>query len=492
MLAEPGTGPLVLGIDQGTSSTKVLAVDEGGAVVAEGQAPVGQTHPAPGWVEQSAVEIWESVQMAVGHCLAGVDPARVAGVGLSTQRESLVVWDGDTGAPLGPVLGWQDRRSRDICAHLVDSGAAPEIAATSGLPVDPMFSAAKAAWTLDQIDPDRRRSRSGRVRLGTVDSWLLSRFGGEHVIELGNASRTQLLDIHARAWDPRLLDLFGVPEAALPDVVSSVGPFPAVRGIPALPDGVPVLGVAGDSHAALFANAGWRPGSTKISYGTGTSVMAATVTGEAADGLCLTIAWDTGEPVYALEGNIRSSGATIVWLSQLLGQDVDAVAELAARGASDGVHLVPAFTGLGAPWWDPAATALIEGLTPGSGPAAVARAAFEAVAFQIEDVVAAVAGCSGPVTTLLADGGGSVNPFLMQLQADTSGRCVRASHTPDLSALGAAHLAGLGASLWDMTGLETHARPATTFTPVEDDTSRKSRMAGWHSAVARCRWQDPA
>jgi glycerol kinase len=486
----PGDGPLILGIDQGTSSTKAVAADRAGRVVAVGHAPVCSTHLTPGWVEQSAIELWESVQVAAARCMERLDPSRVAAVGLSTQRESLVAWDRDSGLPLGPVLGWQDRRSRDICARLIDSGAADEIAESSGLPVDPMFSAAKAAWMLDQIDPDRSRSRRGEIRFGTVDSWLLSRFGGPHVIEIGNASRTQLVNIRRRQWDPALMELFGVPEATLPTIVSSIGPFPSARGLVPLPDGLPVTGVAGDSHAALFAHAGWQTGRTKVTYGTGSSVMGMAGDTGPSNGLCLTIAWDVDHPTYALEGNIRSSGATIVWLADLLGVTVEEIASLAAEGHSAGVQLVPAFTGLGAPWWDDQAVGLIEGLTPGSGRSGLARAAFEAITFQVEDVVAAVAGCAGPVSTLLADGGGSTNPVLMQLQADTSGRAVETDDTADLSALGAAHLAGLGAGMWDLTALETLERTRTTYVPSEEDSSRRERLSAWHGAVRRCRWKD--
>jgi glycerol kinase len=482
--------PVVLGIDQGTSSTKVLAVDGEGTVIATGHASVAQSHPTLGWVEQSGTEIWESVRTAVADCVDSFDPRRVAAVGLSTQRESLVAWDRDTGTPLGPVLGWQDRRSSDICSRLLRQGAARDIRGRTGLPVDPMFSAAKAAWVLDDIDPDRRRSKQGKIKLGTVDSWLLSRFGGRHLTEIGNASRTQLFHIRNKTWDPELMELFGVPEAALPEVVSSIGPFPAARGLSPLPDGVPVTGVAGDSHAAFFANCGWRSGRTKVTYGTGTSVMASAGNADPGDALCLTIAWDTGDATYALEGNIRSSGATIRWLADLLGTSPDELAALAQRGSSDGVHIVPAFTGLGAPWWDNQAAGLIEGLTPGSGPAALARAAFEAVCFQVEDVVAAVEARGGPVSTLLADGGGSVNPFLMQLQANTSGRVIEASQTADLSALGAVHLAGLGASLWDMNWLDAQRVVNTTFRTSEGEASRKARVSSWHKAVARCRWRD--
>jgi glycerol kinase len=478
----------LLAVDQGTSATKAALVDERGEIVAQASAPVGMAHPRPGWAGQSADEIWDSVRAAVAECLSGRDPRTVAAVGLSTQRESLVLWDRRTGEPLGPLLSWQDRRTADACAELRAQGAADEVFATSGLPIDPMFSAPKARWLLDAHDPGRERSRRGELCLGTIDSWLLSRFGGEHVIEAGNAARTQLLDVRRADWDDGLLELFGVPREVLPRVVSSHGPFPSARGLAPLPDGTPVHAAMGDSHAALFAHAGWRPGQVKATYGTGTSVMcvgdaAAAATG----GVCLTIAWALGEgPVHALEANIRATGATLTWLARLLGTTPDELAALAAD-SSDGVHVVPAFGGLGAPWWDDTASGLVSGLTFGSGAPQLARAALESIAFQIEDVVAAMDAGAGRIDTLLADGGPTANRTLMQLQADTSGRRVSRALARDLSALGAAHLAGLGAGVWDRAALEGLARPREDYEPAAGAAEREARLAAWHAAVARSR-----
>ena len=251
--------PLVLAIDQGTSSTKALLVDRAGAIVASAGAPLTQNHPRPGWVEQSATDILSSVRAAVDRCVTGADRANVVGIGFSTQRESLLLWDRASGRPLGPMLSWQDQRTAGNCLRLRAEGVGELVRTVSGLPLDPMFSALKARWLLDEYDPGRTRSRTGELCLGTVDSWLLSRFCGEHLIEVGNASRTQLLDVRARAWDQRLLDLFEVPAEVLPQVVASTGPFPGVKHLPPLQDGIPVGAVMGDSHAALFAHAGWRP-----------------------------------------------------------------------------------------------------------------------------------------------------------------------------------------------------------------------------------------
>jgi glycerol kinase len=350
-----------------------------------------------------------------------------------------------------------------------------------------MFSAPKASWLLDAYDPSRARSRRGELCLGTVDSWLLSRFGGDHVIEVGNAARTQLLNVRGRSWEAELLQLFGVPETVLPRVTASTGPFAAVRGLQPLRDGTPVAGVMGDSHAALFAHAGWRPGHVKATYGTGSSVMALGDPSRAAsESLCLTVAWEHGEPSYAYEGNIRATGATLTWLAALLGTTPADLAESAA-GSSEGVHLVPAFGGLGAPWWDDNAVGIISGLTFGTRAEHVARAGLESIAFQVEDVVAAVDRDVAPVRTLLADGGPSQNRTLMQLQADTSGRRVEVARAGDLSALGAAHLAGLGAGVWTQADLEDLDRPRDAYDAVEEAPSRHRRVSAWHAAVARSR-----
>jgi len=328
--------PLILAVDQGTSATKALLVDGRGEIVSHGSSPVGIAHPRPGWVEQSATEIWESVRAAVAACVQNRDTHAVAGVGFSTQRESLVVWDRATEEPLGPMLSWQDQRTRQECEVLRARDREGVVRATSGLPLDPMFSALKAQWLLDRYDPDRARSRRGELCLGTVDSWLLSRLGGEHVIEVGNAARTQLMDVRNRRWDDELLEFFRVPAAVLPTIVSSNGPFPTVRGLAPLVDGTPVGAVMGDSHAALFAHAGWRPGRVKATYGTGSSIMSLGYpVSTSSEALCLTVAWDDGQPAYAYEGNIRSSGATLTWLAELFAMTPDAVAGAAAE-SSDG------------------------------------------------------------------------------------------------------------------------------------------------------------
>ena len=479
---------VILAVDQGSSSTKALLVSAEGAAVASASAPVSSTFPQPGWVEQSPQEVWDSVRRAVAACLDAAPAARVAAMAFANQRESVLVWDRRTGEPLSPLISWQDQRTAAACAALLDAGHGPVVRERSGLPLDPMFSATRAQWLLDSLDPERNRARAGELCLGTVDAWLLSRLGGEPVVEVGNASRTQLLNLRTRQWDSTLLDLFGIPAAALPRVVPSTGPFPAVRGLDPVPDGTPVGAVLADSHAALFAHAGWLPGRVKATYGTGSSVMgrcpATTTVGEE---LCLTVAWDDGNPAYAVEGNIRASGATLSWLARCVGRSPEDLAALAAGASSDGVHIVPAFNGLGAPWWDAEATGLISGLTMGTGLPNLARAALESIAFQVDDVVEAAEKALGTITTLQADGGPSGNPTLMQLQADVSGRQVNRAGQDALSALGAAHLAGHAVGLWNRAELNDLPRPHDVYRPDVPDGTRDGLRSAWHTAVRRAR-----
>jgi glycerol kinase len=477
---------LILAIDQGTSSSKAILVDQRGRIVARGTHPLRQSHPRPGWVEQSALDLWDSVRYAVDSCLRAVEGPTIAAVALSNQRESLVAWTRATGDPVSPVISWQDRRTAALCGQITADGHGDRVRAISGLPLDPMFSATKATWLLDDIDPDRSRSSRGEICLGTIDSWLLSRFAGDHIVEIGNASRTQLLDVRVGVWAADLLDVFAVPAAALPRIAASTGPFPVVRQLPGVPDGTPIATVLGDSHAALYAHAGWRPGQVKATYGTGSSIMGvAKPTADLPGGVCLTIAWQHGKaPVHAVEGNIRSSGSTLSWLADTVGRTPGELAELATGVSSDGVYIVPAFAGLAAPWWNDRVRGMITGLSFGTGLPQLARAALESVAFQVEDVVAAVETASPPIHTLLADGGASANPVLMQLQANLSGRAVHAATDADLSSLGAAHLAGYAIGIWSADELESLPRPRRVFTPLLSDEDRRSARAGWREALA--------
>lgn len=290
------------------------------------------------------------------------------------------------------------------------------------------------------------------------------------------------MDIGRCAWDERLLKLFDVPVEVLPEIVPSTADFPVLPGISA-----PVLAVLADSHAALFAHAGWLPGQVKATHGTGSSVMGLAAAADATGGVCRTIAWDIDAPAYALEGNIRATGATLVWLAEVFGTTPEAIAEQATDADSQGVHIVPAFNGLGAPWWDSAATGLVSGLSLSTGMPALAKAALESIAFQIEDVVAAVESGTGRIETVLADGGPTTNSALMQLQADISGRQVQAAATSELSALGAAHLAGMRIGWWSLADLELLPRERTTYEPSGEPDERAARLAGWHAAVGAAR-----
>jgi glycerol kinase len=431
-----------------------VLVDRSGAIVREASAPVPIRYPRPGWVEQDADEILASVLTAAAECLTGFDRKAVTAVGFSTQRESAVVWDRITGRPAGPVLGWQDQRTRAYCDALRDKGFAGPIRKISGLPLDPMFSAAKLRWLLD---------RSPDAAVGTVDAWLLYALTGSHQIEVGNASRTQLLDVRAGTWSPELLDIFGIPSSALPVITRSSGDLGVISESGGELAGLPVTAVLGDSHAALYAHG---VSGVKVTYGTGSSVMR--LGSAAGDAVCLTVAWNDQ---LAMEGNIRSSGATVAWLADLLGVSPRQIGEMASHASSDGVQLVPAFGGLAAPWWDDSAVGLISGLTLGVKAPQLARAALESIAHQVTDVIDAMGGAD----RILADGGASANDLLMRIQADLAGVPVRRARAANLSALGAAFLAG---------GLTDWSLDYDDFEPGPRDPA--ARLA-WRDAVRRAR-----
>lgn len=470
----------VLAIDQGSGSTKALLLDVHGHVIARGSADVYTEHPEPGWVQQDALHLWDTVQRAVAEALLQVPEVDVVAIGLSTQRESLVVWSRSTGAPLAPVLTWQDRRS----ASLLPRFAATEdsIRAISGLPLDPMFSALKAAVVLPALAAD------ADVCIGTIDSWLLWKLGAGHVIEVGNASRTQLLDVTTGEWSEALLEVFGVPASCLPTVVASNALHRIADGaLPGVATGTPVAGVLGDSHAALFAHAGWLQGRVKATYGTGSSVMALGPGADAASGLCTTIAWSDERGIArALEGNILSSGSTLVWLAELFGTTVDALAAQAAA-STGAVQLVPAFNGLGAPWWDERATGTLSGLTFGTSLADIASAGLDSIAMQVSDVVDAMRRAGVPVENLRADGGATRNADLMQRQADFVGARISVSSIAELSAVGAANFAGRTIGLWTDAELEARAITEAEYESVIPAIERIDRRHAWHHAVARAR-----
>jgi glycerol kinase len=475
MTASPA---VVVAIDQGTSATKGVAIALDGVVRARARCDLRQSSPRPGWVEQDPRAILESVRSV----LDGLDERErgtVAAVGVSTQRESALAWDTSTGEPLTALIGWQDRRTA-AAASRIDTEVAARARSISGLPVDPMFSALKFGWILDEIDPDRTRSRAGRITLGTVDAWLAFHLGGQRRIERGNASRTQLLDIHSGDWSSELLELFDIPRAALPDIAASDEPA-QLEGLG------PLSAVLGDSHAALFGHGCRTPGAVKATYGTGSSVMGLTGAASASGGLAHTIAWDIGGTIArAFEGNILATGATLVWLADVLGDDPEELARIARDADDGGIDIVPAFAGLAAPWWDPEAVGVISGLTLSTTRAQIARAGLESIALQVEDVLSAADASVGGagIRGIHVDGGPTGNDWLMQRQADLSGRTVIRPADGARSALGAAWLAGAARGIWDYDTPPWEER-SEIFRPAGDD--RASRGRRWHGAVARAR-----
>ncbi len=483
---------LILAIDQGTTNTKAILIDAGGLVVAQASRPMAIEYPRPGWVQQDAGALWQSVRECVDEVLQGAGSPPLAAVGISNQRESAVAWERGSGTPVGPVVTWQCRRSADLCEGLRGAGHAPEIQARSGLPLDPGFTGGKWRWLLDEAADGAARAARGEIRLGTVDSWLLWNLtgGAEHATDASNASRTQLMDLAAVAWDPWLADVFGVPLAALPEIRPSSAHYGRTVALGRLSAGVPIGSLVGDSHAALFGHAGFEPGSIKATYGTGSSLMMPTLKRlDPISGLAATVAWGLERTVYALEGNINVTGAAVQWLADFVGlEGPAAVAGLAERTpSSEGVYLVPAFVGLGAPHWDDQARGLISGLTRGSTLEQLARAAIESIAYQVGDVFAAMQAASGgSLRLLMADGGVTRNATLMQFQADILGVPVQRNNTAELSAMGAAYLAGLASGVWNSTAeIASLPRSVDRFDPLMAADQRERLLVGWKDALAR-------
>jgi len=479
---------LILAIDQGTTNTKALAFDAAGQVVASASVPMAVSYPQPGWAEQSPLDIWAAVQSVIATIVATTGPD-IDALAISNQRETITVWDSRTGAPIAPAILWQCRRSAVRCAEIRDAGHGALIESRTGLGIDPLFPAAKIGWILDSVPGAREAARAGTLRAGTIDSWLLWNLtgGAEHATDHSNASRTQLFDTARLAWDDELSGIFGVPLSLLPEVRRSDSRFGEVAaGATALRPGTPIHAMIGDSHAALYGHGIRAPGTVKATYGTGTSLMTLT-SGRirSRSGLSSTIAWSTGSGVaYALEGNISVSGQAVAFIGSLLGiDDPAAVAELAASVPdSNGVVFVPALVGLGAPYWEPEARGIVSGLALGTRPAHLARAAIEAIAFQVGDVFAAMQDDLGqPLSQLSADGGAARNDMLMQFQADIIDRPVLRGELPEVSAAGAAMLAA--------AGLGRNAAPATTaqrtFTPAMPQARRTELTSAWLAGVGR-------
>jgi glycerol kinase len=484
-VAATPTGEVILAIDQGTTNSKAALVSATGRLVSSGTARVGISSPRPGWVEQDAARIWTSVLEAMAACLASAPDAEIQGVALSTQRESVVGWQASTGMPLGPVIGWQDRRTTTWCTQALSQQDGQLVIRRTGLRIDPMFSAPKMRWLLDNRPPEVPLAD---VRLGTIDSWLVWQLtgGSAHLSEAGNASRTLLYDITELDWNGELLDIFGVPAATLPATVASDHGFGTTRGVPLVPDGTPIAAVMADSHAALFGQGCTEVGMAKATYGTGSSVMAPVANLSAGDArIPVTLAWVIGgSPTYALEGNILFSGATLAWAADLLtnGRVADLVALADTVSDSGGVTLVPAFAGLGAPHWDRNAHALISGMSEGSARAHLARAAVDAVAHQICDIVDVIEDKSVPLQVFRADGGATSSGLVMQTQADLLGREVEASDVAEVSALGAAKLA------WRALGRQDawpNSSNGQIYRPIVDSEERRRRRDHWAGEINR-------
>lgn len=483
---------LVLAIDQGTTNTKALLVSADGRIQHQASVPNRVDYPQPGWAEQSAAALVEGVRQVIAEIVAQAGTASIAAVAISNQRESIIVWDSETGEPIGPCIIWQCRRSAPRCDALRLAGHTETIESKTGLALDPLFPAGKIAWLLDNAPGARARAEAGALRAGTVDSWLLWTLtdGTVHATDHSNASRTQLFNTATLRWDEELGRLFDVPLSMLPEVRPSNAAFGRVAaGVSALSAGIPIHAMIGDSHAALYGHGVHAPGMIKATYGTGTSLMA--LTGKrvrSRHGISSTIAWstDTG-PVYALEGNISVSGQAAAFMAEILGlDDAAALSSLAASVAdSNGVAFVPALVGLGAPHWRADARGTITGLSLGTKPAHLARAALEAIAFQIADVFFAIEQDIGTnLIELRADGGASRNDMLMQFQADIIGRPVAAAAAPEVSALGAAAMAfsGLGIDMAPVPALAKYA-------PAMPTAERTQRLKHWHDAVARTLYQ---
>lgn len=487
----------VISIDQGTTGSTVLVLDEQLAVRGRGYRELRQIYPQPGWVEHDPEDIWTSVTVALAGALemAKIGPEEIAAIGITNQRETSMIWERATGRPLHHAIVWQDRRTADRCAELKAAGHEAEVRRTTGLTLDPYFSGTKLGWLLDHLDGARGRAGRGELAAGTVDTYLLWRLSGGavHATDVTNASRTLLLDLHSRQWSAAMIERFGVPAELLPEVRASSGVFGTTRGVPGIRDGVPIAGIAGDQQAALFGQACFEPGDAKCTYGTGAFILMNT--GETAvastSGLLTTVAWQlgSGELRYALEGSAFIAGAAVQWLRDGLGFFASAAeVEELARTVPDsgGVIVVPAFAGLGAPHWRPEARAAISGITRGTTRAHIARATLEGIALQNVDILRAMERDSGKkLSTLKVDGGASANDLLMQFQSDVLGVAISRPAFVESTAMGAAFLAGLGVGVWkDAEQIRAVWKEQRRFWPTTERAAIEEHLRRWDRAVA--------
>ena len=486
----------ILALDQGTSSSRAIVFDREGNILSVSQKEFTQHFPKPGWVEHNPLEIWSSQASVIAEAITGIgiNGKNIAGIGITNQRETTIVWDAETGEPVYNAIVWQDRRTSEYCDSLKKDGLTDYIRQKTGLIIDAYFSATKIRWILENVDGARAKAEAGKLRFGTVDSWLvwmLTR-GEKHVTDVSNASRTMLFNIHTLQWDPDLLELFGIPETMMPEVRSSSEVYGYTKTT-IFAHEVPISGIAGDQQAALFGQMCTEPGSVKNTYGTGCFLLMNSGSRPilSSNDLLTTIAWKIGDTVnYALEGSIFVGGSVVQWLRDGLGvisssSEVEALA--ASVPDSGGVYFVPALTGLGAPYWDQYAKGCIYGITRGTKAAHIARAALEGIAFQTMDIVNAMQKDSGvALKELKVDGGASRNNLLMQFQADILGVPVIRPSVTETTALGAAYLSGLAVGYWDdLSSIKTQWSAERTFSPQAPEDFVIAEKAGWADAVSR-------
>ena len=490
----------VLALDQGTTSSRAILFDRQGNIVSRAQYPFRQIYPQPGWVEHDPMEIWATEKRAVAEAVdsAHIDPRQIAAIGITNQRETTILWDARTGEPVHNAIVWQCRRTAPLCDRLKADGMGETVTEKTGLLIDAYFSGTKLRWLLDNIPGARQRAERGELRAGTVDAWLIWNLTGgkSHVTDHSNASRTMLFNIHTLQWDEDLCRALDIPMSLLPHPLPNSMEYgrvaPGIPGLEALA-GIPICGSAGDQPAALFGQACFTPGQAKNTYGTGCFTLM-NVGGEPVRsnaGLVTSVGWSLGgETTYALEGSVFNAGSAIQWLRDELGlienaPECDRLAE--SVPSSGGVYLVPAFTGLGAPYWDMYARGTIVGLTRGSTKAHIARAVLDSIAYQVTDLVRVMnADAPCPITTLRVDGGASVSDIMMQTQADLLRLPVDRPAQVETTAFGAAALAGLAVGLWrDTAELEALRRSQHVFVPQRDETACAADYAQWRRAVAR-------
>lgn len=484
----------ILALDQGTTSSRAMVVDEAGEVVSIAQHPFKQIYPQPGWVEHSPTGIWSSQSGVATAALAKADLTErdISAIGITNQRETTIVWDRETGEPIYNAIVWQDRRTAEFCMALRNGGDGATIQAKTGLIPDAYFSGSKINWILRNVEGARAKAEAGKLAFGTVDSWLIWKLtqGAKHVTDVTNASRTMLFNIHTVDWDDELLRLMEVPRSMLPQVVASSGECGMTTGLIA---GVPIAGIAGDQQAALFGQMCTTPGMAKCTYGTGAFMLLHTGTQPVAskNRLLTTVAWKIGDRVeYALEGSMLMAGAVVQWLRDEL-QIIRTAAEIeelaASVDSSNGVVLVPAFAGLGAPHWDQYARGALVGMTRGTSRAHIARAALEGIALQATDVLEAMQADSGlPLAQLRVDGGAASNNLLMQIQADVLGIEVVRPKNPESTVLGAAYLAGLAVGYWpDKETIARQWQVDRVFKPTTEAKARERVREQWKRALGR-------